>query len=110
MQPLSGMDSSFLYMETPNIHMHVGSVSVFEGSLKFEEYRDLMAERIHLMPRLRQRLVTVPFNLGKLYWIEDSDFNLGLHLNHIALPKPGALYPRRKSPNPKVNSPLKKLL
>ena len=32
MQRLSGMDAVFLYMETPNNHMHVASTGIFDPS------------------------------------------------------------------------------
>ncbi len=89
MQPLSGLDSSFLYLEDSHQPMHVGSVLVFEGSMDFESFRSTLASRIHLVPRLRQRLAMVPFGIGKPYWVEDPDFNLDMHLQHVALPSPG---------------------
>ena len=69
--------------------MHVGSVLVFEGSMSFRDFYDTMASRIHLVPRLRQRLVMVPFSIGKPYWVDDPAFNLDMHLQHVALPSPG---------------------
>jgi len=89
MQPLSGMDASFLYMEDPRTPMHVGSVLTFDGAIEFEDFRAMIKSRIHLVPRMMQRLVMVPLGLGKPYWVEDPDFNLDRHLQHIALPKPG---------------------
>ncbi len=89
MQPLSGLDSSFLYLEDPHQPMHVGSVLVFEGSMRYGDFRDTLAARIHLVPRLRQRLAMVPFGIGKPYWVEDPGFNLDMHLQHMALPGPG---------------------
>jgi WS/DGAT/MGAT family acyltransferase len=89
MHPLSGLDSSFLFLEDPHQPMHVGSVLVFEGSMGFDDYRGTMASRIHLVPRLRQRLAMVPFGIGKPYWVDDPDFNLDMHMQHIALPSPG---------------------
>jgi len=90
MQPLSGLDSSFLYLEDAHQPMHVGSVLVFEGSMNFESFRQTMASRVHLVPRLKQRLVMVPFGIGKPYWVEDPAFNLDVHLQHVALPSPGS--------------------
>ncbi len=89
MQPLSGLDSAFLFLEDSHQPMHVGSVLVFEGSITFEEFRETMASRIHLVPRLRQRLVMVPFGIGKPYWVDDPAFNLDMHLQHVGLPSPG---------------------
>jgi diacylglycerol O-acyltransferase len=90
MQPLSGLDSSFLFLEDPQHPMHVGSVLVFEGSMTFEAFRETMASRVHLVPRLQQRLAMVPFGIGKPYWVEDPAFNLDMHLQHVGLPSPGS--------------------
>jgi len=90
MQALSGLDAAFLYLEDAHQPMHVGSVLVFEGSMSFDDYRATMASRVHLVERLRQRLVMVPFGIGKPYWVEDPAFNLDMHLQHVALPSPGS--------------------
>lgn len=76
-------------METDHGPMHVGSVLVFDGSMRFEDFRRVMASRIHLVPRLRQRLVMVPLGIGKPYWVDDPDFDIEMHLQHVALPRPG---------------------
>ncbi len=89
MQHLSGLDSSFLYLETPSTPMHVASLNVYEGSLTFEEFKEFLGARLHLAPRLLKKLVTVPMGLGNPYWIDDPDFDLDLHIVHTALPKPG---------------------
>lgn len=41
------------------------------------------------MPAVRQRLRTRPFDLGAPVWVDDPDFDLGRHVRHIALPRPG---------------------
>jgi WS/DGAT/MGAT family acyltransferase len=94
MEQLSGLDAAFLYLETPTTPMHIGGVYIFDGSTRgepfdFEAYRNLIASRLHLVRAFRQRLVNVPLNLARPYWIEDPDFNLDFHLHHTALPKPG---------------------
>lgn len=89
MQALTGLDASFLYLENSTTPMHVGAVSVFEGSLKYETFRRILEERIHLVPKLRQRLLEVPLSIDYPYWVDDADFNLDMHLQHIALPAPG---------------------
>ncbi|MEM7137430.1 MAG: wax ester/triacylglycerol synthase family O-acyltransferase [Myxococcota bacterium] len=89
LKPLTGLDSSFLFLETPRQPMHVGSVLVFEGSIRFSDFRDMMNARLHMVPRMRERLVMVPLGIGKPYWAEDPDFNIDMHLQHVALPSPG---------------------
>ena len=93
MQQLSGLDNSFLAMETPSFYGHVSSVSIFEpGSITIEAVKALVAERIHLVPPFRRRLVEVPLGLDHPYWIEDPDFDLDFHIRHIAVPSPGDEY------------------
>lgn len=89
MQPLSGLDSSFLYLETDSQPMHVGGLHVYEGSLSFDDFKSFLAARLPLAPRLSQRLVQVPLSFDHPYWVDDPDFDLDLHLHHAALPKPG---------------------
>lgn len=89
-QPITGMDATFLYTETATSPMHVGSVTVIEGSLKFETFRKTLESRIHLIPKLRQRLIEVPMSIDYPYWVDDPYFDIDMHVNHIALPRPGS--------------------
>ncbi len=87
---ISGLDAAFLYAETPTSPMHVGSVAVIEGSLKFDTFRALLQSRIHKIPTLRKRLMWVPLSMDYPYWVDDPHFNIDLHLQHVALPRPGS--------------------
>jgi diacylglycerol O-acyltransferase len=87
---LSYLDATFLYFEDRTAHMHVGSVAVFDGAPPpYERLFDLIAARLARVPRYRQRLVWVPFELGRPVWVDDADFDLSFHLRHAALPRPG---------------------
>nr|MBA2625150.1 wax ester/triacylglycerol synthase family O-acyltransferase [Acidimicrobiia bacterium] len=94
MKRLSGLDASFLYLETPSSHMHVAGIGVFDPSTSpepysFERVLALTEQRLHLAPPFRQRLATVPFSLHHPLWVEDPDFDLRYHLRRAALPAPG---------------------
>jgi WS/DGAT/MGAT family acyltransferase len=89
MEELSGVDASFLYLETPKMPMHIGGVSIIEGSLQFDDFRQFVQNRLHTVDKLTQKLVTVPMSLDRPYWVEDPDFDLSLHLHRTALPRPG---------------------
>jgi WS/DGAT/MGAT family acyltransferase len=94
MQRLSGLDATFLYLETPNNHMHVASTAVFDpstvpGGYSFDKVKELVDSRLHLLPPFRRRLVEVPFQLHHPLWVEDPDFDLDYHLRRAALPSPG---------------------
>ncbi|MEO8092347.1 MAG: wax ester/triacylglycerol synthase family O-acyltransferase [bacterium] len=88
---LSGLDSSFLHLERGSAHMHVASTTLFEGPAPdYDELREHIASRLHLVPRFRQKLRFVPFGQGRPKWVDDPQFNLGYHIRHTALPKPGS--------------------
>jgi WS/DGAT/MGAT family acyltransferase len=93
MKQLSGLDATFLTMETANQFGHVSSVSVYERPSPdfqpFPAWRAAIEKRLHLLEPLRRRLVEVPLNIDHPYWIEDPDFDLDYHVRHTALPPPG---------------------
>ena len=95
-QSISGLDAAFLYAETPTSPMHVGSVAVIEGDLTFEEFRQRIIDKIHFIPKLRKRLVYVPMSIDYPYWVDDPNFDIDMHLQHVALPKPGSWKELRK--------------
>jgi len=88
LEPLSGMDATFLYGESPTSPMHVGSVAIIEGAVAFEQFKKVIASRLHNMPILRKRLVNVPFSVDYPYLADDPNFDLDLHMHHVALPQP----------------------
>ncbi len=97
MEQLSGLDATFLNIETATTYGHVSGLAIFDPSTaedlgSFEDLRALIEERLHLLPPYRRRLVEVPFGIDQPYWIEDPDFDLDFHLRHIALPPPGDRY------------------
>ena len=89
---LSSLDASFLYLETPALHMHVAGLSIFaprdDGPLTYDDVQRVVEARIHLAPRLRQRVLPVPGNLGRPLWVDDATFNLEYHVRNTALPAP----------------------
>jgi WS/DGAT/MGAT family acyltransferase len=94
MERMSGLDASFLYFETPNMHMHVVATIVFDpatmqGGYSFEKIKARIAERLHLAAPLRRRLASVPFRLDHPVWVEDADFDLDYHVRRIGSPVPG---------------------
>jgi WS/DGAT/MGAT family acyltransferase len=97
MERLSGLDASFLYLESPSNHMHVAATMTFdpstvEGGYSFDKVRDVVRSRLHLIPEFRRRLAPVPFNLHHPVWVEDPDFDLDYHLRRIAAPAPGSYH------------------
>jgi WS/DGAT/MGAT family acyltransferase len=95
MERMSGLDATFLYFETPNMHMHVMGVIVFDPSTvaegySFERVKEIMSKRLHLVPPFRRKLAPIPFNLHHPVWVEDPDFDLDYHIHRIGCPAPGS--------------------
>jgi diacylglycerol O-acyltransferase / wax synthase len=90
MDRLSPLDASFLHIEDDVNHMHIGSIGIFEGPPPpYEELVATFAGRLHLVPRYRQRVQTVPLSLARPVWVDDPHFNVEYHVRRTALPAPG---------------------
>jgi WS/DGAT/MGAT family acyltransferase len=88
---LTALDSSFLHLEDGSSHMHVASVTIFEGPPPtYEELLGHIGARLSLVPRYRQKLRFVPLNQGRPVWVDDPHFNLEYHVRSTALPPPGS--------------------
>jgi WS/DGAT/MGAT family acyltransferase len=91
---LSGIDVSFLNVETPTTFGHVSSVTIYDptgapGGAGLEATKEIILERIDQLTPFRRRLVEVPLGLDLPYWIEDPDFDIDFHVRHHAVPPPG---------------------
>jgi diacylglycerol O-acyltransferase len=90
MEWMSPVDSSFLHIENDTTPMHIGAVSIFAGPPPpFEDLRAMVAGKLGLVPRYRQKVRSVPLAVGPPVWIDDPHFSLDYHLRHTAVPKPG---------------------
>ncbi len=94
MERLTGLDASFLYNETPTLHMHtlkfsVLDVSTVPGGYAFERVRQELQDRLHLLPPFRRKVVEVPGRITHPVWIEDPDFDLDYHVRRVGIPPPG---------------------
>src|SRR5271166_75045 len=95
MKRLSLLDALFLYMETPETPMNVASVTIFKpGSPQddlFARFREHTAARIDLLPSYRRRLEPTPLGIDQPVWVIEDKVDLGYHIRHAALPKPGGM-------------------
>ena len=83
MKPLSGIDGTFLNLETPATPMHVGSVMVFKsppGGLDVDRLTRHVGSRIAYVPRYRQRIRSIPGRIANPVWVDDEQFDLSYHL------------------------------
>ena len=83
---LTDHDASFLYAETASAPMHGATLCVIEGELGFGTFFEHIRSRIHLVPRYRQRLAFVPFNLAHPKWVDDPGFDLAWHVREHVMP------------------------
>ncbi len=81
---LSTQDATFIYGESKTGPLHIGSIGIFEGRVDFNGLLGHLEERIHLVPRYRQRLVEVPFNLAHGMMEDDPEFSIENHtIRHV---------------------------
>jgi len=109
---LAPTDYAFLVQETPELHMIVVGVTVFDagplrlpnGAVDFQALKQSMGDVLHQIPRYRQKLMWRTRRKRSPYlrqmveqvdeslppvWVDDPHFNLDYHMRHTALPKPG---------------------
>ncbi len=95
---LSAQDLGFLLAESDHSPMHVGAVAILEtgplrnadGGVDIGRYRRAVESVLHRIPRYRQKLSWVPVDRWPV-WIDDRHFDLGYHIRHVSLPRPGTL-------------------
>ncbi|UFS98919.1 WS/DGAT/MGAT family O-acyltransferase [Nocardia huaxiensis] len=94
MERLTGLDASFLYLETDTQLLHVCALLIVDPAadgveFDFDTFKDELGRRLHLIPAMTRRLHNVPFNLDHPVWQQDPDFDLGYHVRRTTLPEPG---------------------
>lgn len=77
---LSTQDATFIYAESQSGPLHIGSIGVFEGRVDFAACIAHLEERIHQVPRYRQRITEAPFNLAHAMMEDDPGFEVANHV------------------------------
>lgn len=75
----------------------VGVIAVLEGeplqdrdgALRLDEVRAAIGRRLHVLPRLRQVLLTPPRGFGWPLWVDDASFDVRSHVRESRVPAPG---------------------
>jgi WS/DGAT/MGAT family acyltransferase len=94
-EQLSGLDSLFLSTEQGNVYNHVAALGIYDpstapgGKVRFKSVLNYFRQRLGMSKVFRRRLVTVPHDLDRPYWIDGAEPDLEFHVRHIALPEPG---------------------
>jgi len=91
---LSGLDASFLHLETPEMPMHVGGLHLLELPQEWEgDFTDAVkrhvADRLHLASIFTKKLALMPLDLANPVWVDDDDLDLDYHIRQVSLPAPG---------------------
>jgi WS/DGAT/MGAT family acyltransferase len=89
---MTPLDAAFLQAEDveEGVSLAISSVAVFNGPAPAQsEFAAMLAARLPLVPRYRQKVRTIPLDLGPPVWVDDPHFDLGYHLRRTALPEPG---------------------
>ena len=94
MDRLSGLDASFLYLETPEQLLHVCGLIVLDPSTmpdgySFDAMRDEIDSRVHDVAAFTRKLRKVPLKLDHPIWVKDQHFDIDRHVHRLALPQPG---------------------
>jgi len=95
MKQLSGMDNLFLAMDQGHQHLHVAGLGIYDpstapgGKVRFKSILNFFVNRLNASKVFRRRLVCVPQDLDRPYWVEDGEIDVEYHVRHIALPQPG---------------------
>lgn len=94
MKSLTGLDATFLYLETPEMPMHVGSLNLcelpagFRGSFH-KAVKAHISKRMHLAPVFSRKLVSMPLELGHPLWVEADSVDMDFHIRRADAPVNG---------------------
>ncbi len=95
MKQLGVLDTAFINLEHANTPQHVGGLGIYDpstapgGVVRFKGVIANFERRLQKHPMFRSRLVKVPGNVDRPYWMQDANFDVEFHIRHIALPQPG---------------------
>ena len=88
-QRLAPLDTLFLRMEDPTNPMMVTGVIVFGAPIDAQRFKQTIEDRLLIFDRFRQRVAYPRPPRRTPYWQNDPDFDLGYHVQRVALPPPG---------------------
>lgn len=94
---MAALDAVFLAAEGEHTPMHLGAMSILDpgplvderGAFRLEAVRARVADRLHLVPRFRERVQEIPFGQGRPVWVDDEQFRVEDHVRLHTLPRPG---------------------
>lgn len=102
-RPLTAVDHSWLRMDRPTNLMMINGILGIEGTFDRARMREILEERILVLPRFRQKIV---YRKGRPFWEDDPDLDLDAHLHWTRLPDPGGEIELRELIDRLISEPL----
>jgi diacylglycerol O-acyltransferase len=95
MKALSGVDATFLHLETASTPMHIASLSLFDLPPGYRhnfyaEVRRALAKRLDRVPIFHRKLAPMPLQFANPMWVDDAAVDLDHHLRRVTLSPPGS--------------------
>ncbi len=95
MDRLSGLDASFLYLESGAQLMHVCGLIMVDpetipGGYDFEEFKKELSNRVSGVAMFNRKLKMVPGGIDFPVWVQDEEFDIDRHVHRLAVPAPGS--------------------
>lgn len=97
MKQLNIQDAGFIYQETEHTKMHIAGLGLYDQSsskcsrMNSEQLYTYIGERLHHSPILKKKLKFVSADWLRPYWVDDAEFDISRHVQHVRLPEPGDL-------------------
>jgi diacylglycerol O-acyltransferase len=80
---LTAQDAAFLYFDSPAGPLHLGSLGIYEGAIRYDVLVGHLEPRIAAMPRYRQRVAFIPLNINHPTWEDDPNFSVRRHVRRV---------------------------
>lgn len=96
MQQLNTVESLFVFMNQRGPGMAMAMMQVFSAGQNedpVERYEKIVArvkKAIPLIPLLHQKILRVPGDVDKPYWITEGNVDIDYHVRRLAIPHPGS--------------------
>ena len=87
-QQFGPLDAVFLNFERKEMPLHIGSVSICDGALPFDQFVASIERKLDLLPRYRQKAVRPFLDIGLPTWQYDPKFDIRRHIFHVTLDAP----------------------
>ena len=93
-EQLGGLDATFVYCETPTMHLHVCGLMILDtstmsGGYSFARIRSMLSERLTSVSAVRRRLVHAPFHVSRPFWVDGGQPDIDQHLHRTTVAPPG---------------------